>query len=198
MTDFPFWISESRTSISEPVKLFSLRLDAILMTQRSTLPGTGERKRSLIWYYFGCGVCKFSILLHMHLNTHGGQGIHHVYAGRLHAFPKLRVFVESDVVCLYETFIRKTGEKFRIRIRNCSCMRLIVFKHICGQTGDPLNIFAPQKLRLSWRLLLFLIIVTITCLKKHNYCLSFTSLFGLHCSRPNFLKNVLEVLKLKK
>jgi len=30
--DFPFWISESRTSISEPIKLFFLRLDAILMT----------------------------------------------------------------------------------------------------------------------------------------------------------------------
>jgi len=33
MTDFPFWISESRISISEPLKLFFLRLDAILMTQ---------------------------------------------------------------------------------------------------------------------------------------------------------------------
>ena len=33
MTDFPLWISESRTSISEPVKLFFLHLDAILMTQ---------------------------------------------------------------------------------------------------------------------------------------------------------------------
>jgi len=33
MTDFPFWISESRTSIKEPVKLFFLSFDAILMTQ---------------------------------------------------------------------------------------------------------------------------------------------------------------------
>ena len=53
MTDFPFWISESRTSISESVKLFFLHLDTILITQHSTLPGTGDRKRSLIWYYFG-------------------------------------------------------------------------------------------------------------------------------------------------
>ena len=33
MTDFPFWISESKTLISEPVKLFFLCIDAILMTQ---------------------------------------------------------------------------------------------------------------------------------------------------------------------
>jgi len=66
-----FWISESKTSTSEPVKLFFLRLDAILMTVNSTLPGTGERKHSLIWYYFGHGVCKFAILVHVHLNTHG-------------------------------------------------------------------------------------------------------------------------------
>jgi len=32
-TDFPFWISENRTSVFEPVKLFFLRLYASLMTQ---------------------------------------------------------------------------------------------------------------------------------------------------------------------
>ena len=66
-----FWISESKTSTSEPVKLFFLRLDAILTTHDSTFPGTGERKLSLIWYYFGRGVCKFTILVQVHLNKHG-------------------------------------------------------------------------------------------------------------------------------
>ena len=100
MTDFPFWISESRTPISEPVKLFFLHLDAILMTQHSTLPGTGGRKRSLIWYYFGRGVCKFTIL-----NTHGWHSSFTQVVCTL--FPKLRAFVESDVTCSYETFLRK-------------------------------------------------------------------------------------------
>ena len=105
MTAFPFWISESRTPISEPVKLFFLRLDATLMTQHSILPCTGERKRSLIWYYFGRGVCKFTIFVHVHLNTHGldSSFTQVVYI----LFPKLRAFVESDVACSYETFLRK-------------------------------------------------------------------------------------------
>ena len=42
MTDFfPFWMSESSTSVSEPVKWFFLRLDAIFVTQRSTLGVVG-------------------------------------------------------------------------------------------------------------------------------------------------------------
>ncbi len=34
---------------------------------------------------------------------------------------------------------------------------------ICWQTGDPLPIFAPKGLDLSWMLLLYQIIITITC-----------------------------------
>jgi len=45
-----------------------------------------------------------------------------ISAGRSHAFPELRAFVESDVVCSYETFLRKKWEKFRIRTGKCSCM----------------------------------------------------------------------------
>ena len=46
MTDFPFWISESRTSISEPVKMFFLRLDAIFMTEHLLAQ---ERYMILFW-----------------------------------------------------------------------------------------------------------------------------------------------------
>ena len=88
MTDFPFWISESRTSISEPVKLFFLRLDAILMTQHSTLPGIGEKKRSLIFWlfwawsmqiYYPCAFAlKYALVAFI------------IYAGRLHTFSEVK------------------------------------------------------------------------------------------------------------
>ena len=77
----------------------------ILIIHDSTLPGTGNRKRSLTWYYFGCGVCIFTILVHMHLNTHRW---HSSFTQVVYThFPKLRAFVESDVACSYETFLRK-------------------------------------------------------------------------------------------
>ncbi len=39
----------------------------------------------------------------------------------------------------------------------------IIFSRICWQTGDPRPIFAPKGLDLSWMLLLYQIIITITC-----------------------------------
>ncbi len=74
----------------------------------------------------------------------------------------------------------------------------IIFSRICWQTGDPRPIFAPKGLDLSWMLLLYQIIITITCwhhLFQSNTSLfnQFTSLLALNCSCPNFFWNVLQV-----
>ncbi len=73
----------------------------------------------------------------------------------------------------------------------------IIFSRICWQTGDPLPIFAPKGLDLSWTLLLYQIIITITCWHQlfQNTSLfnQFTSLLALNCSCPNFFWNVLQV-----
>ncbi len=73
----------------------------------------------------------------------------------------------------------------------------IIFSGICWQTGDPRPIFAPKGLDLSWMLLLYQIIITITCWHQlfQNTSLfnQFTSLLALYCSCPNFFWNVLQV-----
>ncbi len=73
----------------------------------------------------------------------------------------------------------------------------IIFSRICWQTGDPRPIFAPKGLDLSWRLLLYQIIITITCWHQLFQITSlfnqFTSLLALNCSCPNFFWNVLQV-----
>ncbi len=66
----------------------------------------------------------------------------------------------------------------------------IIFSRICWQTGDPRPIFAPKGLDLSWMLLLYQIIITITCW-HHLFQITslfnqFTSLLTLNCSCPNF------------
>ncbi len=73
----------------------------------------------------------------------------------------------------------------------------IIFSCICWQTGDPRPIFAPKGLDLSWMLLLYQIIITITCW-HHLFQITslfnqFTSLLALNCSCPNFFWNVLQV-----
>ncbi len=73
----------------------------------------------------------------------------------------------------------------------------IIFSRICWQTGDPQPIFAPKGLDLSWMLLLYQIIITITCWHQLFQITSlfnqFTSLLALNCSCPNFFWNVLQV-----
>ncbi len=72
----------------------------------------------------------------------------------------------------------------------------IIFSRICWQTGDPRPIFAPKGLDLSWMLLLYQIIITITCWHQLFQITSFNqfaSLLALNCSCPNFFWNVLQV-----
>ncbi len=73
----------------------------------------------------------------------------------------------------------------------------LIFSRICWQTGDPRPIFAPKGLDLSWMLLLYQIIITITCWHQLFQITSlfnqFTSLLALNCSCPNFFWNVLQV-----
>ncbi len=73
----------------------------------------------------------------------------------------------------------------------------IIFSRICWQTGDPRPIFATKGLDLSWMLLLYQIIITITCWHQLFQITSlfnqFTSLLALNCSCPNFFWNVLQV-----
>ncbi len=73
----------------------------------------------------------------------------------------------------------------------------IIFSRICWQTGDPRPIFTPKGLDLSWMLLLYQIIITITCWHQLFQITSlfnqFTSLLALNCSCPNFFWNVLQV-----
>ncbi len=73
----------------------------------------------------------------------------------------------------------------------------IIFSRICWQTGDPRPIFAPKGLDLSWMLLLYQIIITITCWHQLFQITAlfnqFTSLLALNCSCPNFFWNVLQV-----
>ncbi len=73
----------------------------------------------------------------------------------------------------------------------------IIFSCICWQTGDPRPIFAPNGLDLSWMLLLYQIIITITCWHQLFQITllfnQFTSLLALNCSCPNFFWNVLQV-----
>ncbi len=73
----------------------------------------------------------------------------------------------------------------------------IIFSRICWQTGDPRPIFAPKGLDLSRMLLLYQIIITITCWHQLFQITSlfnqFTSLLALNCSCPNFFWNVLQV-----
>ncbi len=61
----------------------------------------------------------------------------------------------------------------------------------------PRPIFAPKGLDLSWMLLLYQIIITITCWHQLFQITSlfnqFTSLLALNCSCPNFFWNVLQV-----
>ncbi len=72
-----------------------------------------------------------------------------------------------------------------------------VFVRQFNKTGDPRPIFAPKGLDLSWMLLLYQIIITITCWHQLFQITSlfnqFTSLLALNCSCPNFFWNVLQV-----
>ncbi len=86
--------------------------------------------------------------------------------------------------------------RWNIQISSYLSLRNIVFKHFnnfltyCWQTGDPRPIFAPKGLDLSWMLLLYQIIITITCWHQLFQITSlfnqFTSLLALNCSCPNF------------
>ncbi len=77
-----------------------------------------------------------------------------------------------------------------------SSLRNIVFKHFNNfltyllANCDPRPIFAPKGLDLSWMLLLYQIIITITCW-HHLFQITslfnqFTSLLALNCSVPPF------------
>ncbi len=84
-----------------------------------------------------------------------------------------------------------------LSLRNIVFNISIIFSRICWQTGDPRPIFAPKGLDLSWMLLLYQIIITITCW-HHLFQITslfnqFTSLLALNCSCPNFFWNVLQV-----
>ncbi len=84
-----------------------------------------------------------------------------------------------------------------LSLRNIVLNISIIFSRICWQTGDPRPIFAPKGLDLSWMLLLYQIIITITCW-HHLFQITslfnqFTSLLALNCSCPNFFWNVLQV-----
>ncbi len=73
----------------------------------------------------------------------------------------------------------------------------IIFSRFCWQTSDPRPIFAPKGLDLSWMLLLYQIIITITCW-HHLFQITslfnqFTSLLALNCSCHNSFWNVLQV-----
>ncbi len=84
-----------------------------------------------------------------------------------------------------------------LSLRNIVLNISIIFSRICWQTGDPRPIFAPKGLDLSWMLLLYQIIITITCWHQLFQITSlfnqFTSLLALNCSCPNFFWNVLQV-----
>jgi len=101
--------------------------------------------------YFGRGVCKFTIFVHVHLNTHGWHSsfMQVVYT----LFPKLRVFVESDVACSYETSLWKKWEKFRMKIWKCSCMRpnvLQLFSKGKHRDVPEQAVRGPQKYSSLW------------------------------------------------
>ncbi len=96
--------------------------------------------------------------------------------------------------------------RWNIQISSYLSLRNIVFKHFNNfltyllanwQTGDPWPIFAPKGLDLSWMLLLYQIIITITCWPQlfqiTSLCNQFTSLLALNCSCPNFFWIVLQV-----
>ncbi len=77
-----------------------------------------------------------------------------------------------------------------LSLRNIFLNISTIFSRICWQTGDPRPIFAPKGLDLSWMLLLYQIIITITCWHQLFQITSlfnqFTSLLALNCSCPNF------------
>ena len=71
----------------------------------------------------------------------------------------------------------------------------IILSHICWQTGDPRLIFTPKGLGLSWMLLLYQIMITITCWHRPFQIPSFKknqplmapvpTLFGMCCKPMN-------------
>ncbi len=70
-------------------------------------------------------------------------------------------------------------------------LNISIISHVfVGKTGDPLPIFAPKGLDLSWMLLLYQIIITITCWHQlfQNTSLfnQFTSLLALIAHVPTF------------
>ncbi len=102
-----------------------------------------------------------------------------------------------NLLIMYALLKVKYPNLFYLSLRN------IVFKHFnnfltyCWQTDDPRPIFAPKGLDLSWMLLLYQIIITVTCW-HHLFQITslfnqFTSLLALNCSCPNFFWNVLQV-----
>ncbi len=88
------------------------------------------------------------------------------------------------LVVMYNPKSEKVGKVWKTQIKK------EIFSRICWQTGDPRPIFAPKGLDLSWMLLLYQIIITITCWHQLFQITSlfnqFTSLLALNCSCPNF------------
>ncbi len=93
--------------------------------------------------------------------------------------------------------------RWNIQISSYLSLRNIVFKHFNNFLTYLLAnwrssaIFAPKGLDLSWMLLLYQIIITITCW-HHLFQITslfnqFTSLLAVNCSCPNFFWNVLQV-----
>ncbi len=73
-----------------------------------------------------------------------------------------------------------------LSLRNIVLNISIIFSRICWQTGDPRPIFAPKGLDLSWMLLLYQIIITITCWHQLFQITSLFNQFYLITS-PKFL-----------
>ena len=80
------------------VKLFFLRLDAVLMTQHE----------SVALYGIILGVEYANLTTYFNNVLKYARVAFIIYAGRSHTFLKLRAFVESDVTCSYETVIQKS------------------------------------------------------------------------------------------
>jgi len=81
--DFPFWISESRTSILEPVKLFFLRLDAIESTLNTSWHRRGEVKPYMVLFW------AWSMQIYYLCALKYARVAFIIYAGRLPTFSEV-------------------------------------------------------------------------------------------------------------
>jgi len=102
-TDSPAFSQDTDSAFLSKSHLCQNKIFIILNPAIESYLCFGCHPMTLVWLYFGRGVCKFTILVH--LNTHGW---HSSFTQVIFTpFPKLRAFVESDVACSYETFLRK-------------------------------------------------------------------------------------------